>query len=48
MGSLGFSTALVPMPDMPEAGTLHLRGRVTYDEVPELRKFVFSEPCALR
>jgi anti-anti-sigma factor len=31
------------MPDMPEAGTLRLRGSITYDEVPELREFILSE-----
>ncbi len=41
MGSL-FQSEIAPVEAMPEAGTVHLRGRVTFDEVPEVRKVLID------
>ncbi len=38
-----FQTELVPIPEMPEATTLRLRGRVTTKEAPELRDYILGE-----
>lgn len=40
---MNFQTETTAIPEMPEAGTIHLRGRVTYREAPDLRKAVLDE-----
>ncbi len=37
-----FEVEVAPVEAMPEAGTVHLRGRVTFDEAPEVRKVLLG------
>jgi anti-anti-sigma factor len=43
MGEAAFQTEVTAIPELPEAGTIHLRGRVTYREAPELREEILAE-----
>jgi len=43
MATPAFQTERVPIPEMPEATTLRLRGRVTTDEAPDLREYILDE-----
>jgi anti-anti-sigma factor len=38
-----FQTEIAMIPEMPEAGTMHLRGRVTHKEARQLRKAILGE-----
>ena len=40
---MSFVTETAPIPEMPEAGTVHLRGRVTWREAPRVRKCLLGE-----
>lgn len=43
MAQAAFQTEVTLIPEMPEAGTLHVRGKATFDEAPELRKKILAE-----
>ena len=43
MATSGFHTEVTSIPEMPEAGAVHLRGRITYDEAPELREIILAQ-----
>ena len=47
MATGAFRTEVTPIPDMPEAGTLHLMGRVTYEVASDLRESLLSEMSRL-
>ena len=40
---MAFQTEVTPIAEMPEAGTIHLRGRVTLDEAADVRAARFDE-----
>lgn len=43
MAQPGFQTEVTSIPDMPDAGAVHLRGRLTYHEAPEFRESILGE-----
>ena len=43
MGEMRFQTEVAPVEGMPDAGTIHLRGRITYDEAPDVRAVLIDE-----
>jgi anti-anti-sigma factor len=43
MAGAAFQTEVTRIDAMPEAGTIRLRGRVTYREAPELRSVLLQE-----
>ena len=43
METRAFQTEVTSISQMPEATTVHLRGRVTADEAPELREAILGE-----
>ena len=43
MSGAAFQTEVVAIPDLPGATTIRLAGRVTVDDVPELRSSVLDE-----
>ncbi len=43
MATPAFRTEVTSIPQMPEATTVHLRGRVTADEAPGLREHILGE-----
>lgn len=38
MSAPAFQTEFTPIREIPEAGTVHLRGRITRDEAPDVRR----------
>ena len=42
MGAMAAVSAVQPVPGIPEAGTIHLRGTVTRDEAPALRRSLLA------
>lgn len=43
MGEATFRTETRPLPGVPNAGEIAIRGRVTYEEAPDLRKRILDE-----
>ena len=43
MRELAFQTEVTSIPEIPEAGTVHLRGRVTFEDAPEFRETILDE-----
>ena len=43
MSEAAFQTNVTSIAEMPEAGTIHLRGRVTFTEAPDVRRELLDE-----